>query len=151
MVHALKYEYIAELGYSMGAMLAQAYSAREHTIMHPACIVPVPIHVKRLRDRGFNQSELIARAYAEAVDMPLIVDALTRGKNTQSQVHLSRVERMENMSGAFMARNTEKIRGRTVYLIDDVYTTGATLYEAARILQDAGARNVIGVTFAREE
>ncbi|MBI2644826.1 ComF family protein [Candidatus Uhrbacteria bacterium] len=151
MVHALKYEYVADVGAVMGVLLARAYvSCRRETATH-ARVVPIPIHKKRFRDRGFNQSELIARAYARELQMPIVAGALERVVNTQSQVELSGFDRMKNIAGAFAVHDKENIQGSIIYLIDDVYTTGATLIEAARTLKNAGAQDVIGLTFAREE
>lgn len=151
MVHALKYEYIVELGDMMGALLACAYREYEYGIVSDAYVIPIPIHKKRLRERGFNQSEYISRSFAQCMQLFFTNSILERVVYTQSQVHLSRSERIQNVTGAFRVLDKEKIQGKTVYLIDDVYTTGATLMEAAWILQTAGAKNIIGLTFAREE
>ena len=150
-VHTLKYEYVSEIARSMGILLAHRYRDVRHSFISDAYIVPVPIHVKRFRDRGFNQSELIARAFAGVVNAVCVCNALKRTVHTQSQVDLSASERSENVAGAFAIGDISTIYGKTVYLIDDVCTTGATLLEAARILRGAGVKDIIGVVFAREE
>lgn len=150
-VHALKYEYISEIGRFMGMLLAEKYRDFGHGYASDAHVVPIPIHRKRFRDRGFNQSELIARAFAETANIMYVPNAIERVIDTQSQVNLSGSERIQNVSGAFAVRNMRSIYGETVYLIDDVCTTGATLLETARTLRAAGVKDIIGVTFAREE
>ncbi len=150
-VRALKYEYVTELGEIMGGMLARRMNDCKYACVSDACVVPIPIHIKKFRDRGFNQSDLIARGYAKEINMSYVSDALIRTVHTKSQVELLRAERIQNITGAFAVRDASRICGKVVYLIDDVYTTGATLLEAARTLRSAGVQDVIGVTFAREE
>lgn len=114
-------------------------------------VVPVPLHEQRLHERGFNQTEWIARALAHAVsDVPLhvIPHALTRVRYTLSQTHLSRVERLTNVQGAFSVPDSALVRGKNVVLVDDVVTTGATLQAARDALLAAGAADVLCVAVA---
>ena len=116
----------------------------------PFTLVPVPLHPARLRERGFNQAELLARAVARSLDAPLDVGALRRSVETPSQVSMRGLaERLRNVRGAFAA--TGALDGETVVLVDDVTTTGATLYAAAQTLLSAGASRVYGLAFAHEE
>ncbi len=112
----------------------------------PDLVVPVPLHPRRLRARGFNPATLMARSLARHFRVRLDPVALRRVRDTPSQTHLDRRARRRNVSGAFVAR--ERVPPR-VWLVDDVVTTGSTLGEAARALRRAGARSVVGVCAAR--
>ena len=118
----------------------------------PDLVVPVPLHPRRLRERGFNQAHLLAaealRAGLLAPRTELEPGALRRMRETPPQTRLSRARRLENLRGAFEAR-TDRVRGRTVLLVDDVMTTGATMEACARALSRAGARRVDAVAVAR--
>ncbi len=103
-------------------------------------IVPVPLHVARLRWRGFNQAALLARPLARRCRLPMETLALRRIRPTTPQVGLGQVERRRNIAGAFAIRRRSSIVGRRILLIDDVYTTGATVEECARVLLEGGAR-----------
>jgi ComF family protein len=112
------------------------------------CIIPVPLNSHRRRERGYNQSALLAFFLTLQTGLPSIPSALQRIRNTRSQVGLTAEERHQNLDGAFSAR-ADRISGRTVLLLDDVMTTGATLRNAARALLMAGASQVYALTLAR--
>jgi ComF family protein len=112
-------------------------------------LVPIPLSKKKLKRRGFNQAEEIAKELAEFLKIPLISDCLIKTKETKDQVELSEKERKENVKGAFFIKNKEKIVGKNVLLVDDVFTTGATIEEAARVLKEAGAKKIVGIVIAR--
>ena len=112
-------------------------------------VVPVPLHPRRLRQRGFNQSLLLAAWVSRSVERPLWPDALRRIRWTESQITLDRAQRRSNVRGAFKVRRPGQVAGRRVLLVDDVYTTGATANECARVLRRAGAEEVYVVTLAR--
>lgn len=112
-------------------------------------LVSVPLHVKRLRERGFNQAHLLIRRWARQDGILLDGLTLIRSRWTEPQTTLSRTERRKNIKGAFSLRHPEKIKGRKVLLVDDVYTTGATVNECARVLMKAGAEFVDVLTLAR--
>lgn len=114
-----------------------------------AVLVPVPLHPRRLRRRGFNQSELIARELRRLSGQRLCAVALTRRRDTHAQTGLSAAQRRVNVAGAFAAHRTDNVRGRAVVLVDDVYTTGATARACARALRQAGATGVRLLTVAR--
>jgi len=108
----------------------------------PDCVVPVPLHPKRKRGRGFNQSELLARPVARALGVALETRILARRRDTDSQVGKGMRARRRNVRGAFQCRRTGRPVGLQVLLIDDVVTTGSTVSEAARALRGGGARGV---------
>ena len=112
-------------------------------------IVAVPLHWRRLMKRKYNQSGLLAHRLSKLSGVPLVSDTLVRTRNTQSQGHKTQKERMENIKGAFAIRDQEKIKGKRVVLIDDVYTTGTTLNECAKVLKASGASEVCALTVAR--
>ena len=152
LIHLLKYESVTSAARPLGRMLAEAIAE-----LRPACgdsmplLVPVPLHRGRRQTRGFNQTELIAQAAAKHFDEELEVAAgvLVRHRETISQVGLSREERIENMHDAFRVRESAKVNGRSVIVVDDVMTTGTTLSECARMLKQAGAERVWAATVAR--
>lgn len=118
-------------------------------------LVPIPISNKRFRERGYNQAELLARAFQKALrentnySFPILNRVLKKVKSTQKQgTTESREERMLNMEGAFTVVQPEKVSGKCVILIDDVTTTGATLAEARRALIHAGAKQILAWTVA---
>jgi ComF family protein len=116
------------------------------------CVVPVPLHWWRRWQRGYNQSEVLARALAAALKVPLHCRGLRRIKRTVMQSRLpSATAKRENVRGAFMARRSLNCAGQTVLLVDDVLTTGSTAHEAARTLRQAGAGRVVVAALARAE
>jgi len=114
-------------------------------------LVPVPISSFKKRWRGYNQSEEIAKQLSISLKIPVLINNLIKTKKTQSQFKLSKNERIENVKNVFEIKNAQEIQGKRIFLVDDVFTTGATMEECARTLKNAGARNVFGITIAREE
>jgi ComF family protein len=152
LIHLLKYESVTPVARPLGGMLAQAIT--ELLAGSPdskPLLVPVPLHKSRCRSRGFNQSELIARAAARRLPQKLEVacGVLLRQRDTVSQVGLTREERIANVRDAFRVADAARVRGRDVMLVDDVMTTGTTLSECARVLKQAGAKRVWAATVAR--
>jgi len=117
----------------------------------PSVLVPIPLAPKRLRERGYNQSDALAAALARRWHLPVARELLARVRETPTQTALTPETRLANVAGAFTPRHGRGVGlpGRTLVLVDDVFTTGATLAEAARALEQAGARTVCGITFAR--
>jgi len=112
------------------------------------CIVPVPLHSARFRERGFNQAELLGKILGQRINLTLS-RALERTRYTTTQTAFDRIDRMENLRGAFRLRKRIDVRGLQVLLVDDILTTGSTLSECARVLREAGALSVYAVTAAR--
>ena len=109
-------------------------------------IIPVPLYPSRKRERGYNQSRILAEEVSKTISVPLAEKVLIRKKKTKDQTHLSPEERERNVKGAFVVRANLTLQGKKVILVDDVITTGSTLKECARVLKEAGAREVVGVT-----
>ncbi len=119
-----------------------------------AVLVPVPLYNSKFRKRGYNQAEILAKGLSDRLGIP-VLDALERVKNTKNQFSLGKKERMENMKDAF-SLNSEfvihnSLKNVTIFLVDDILTSGSTLSEAANVLKRAGAKAVFGLTLAREQ
>lgn len=112
-------------------------------------IIPVPLHTGRLRQRGFNQAGLLARGLGKAVGLEVDYGLLARTEWTEPQTRLKREERLHNVKGAFRVVKAGKLRGRSVLLVDDVFTTGTTLCECATVLKQVGAEEVHAITVSR--
>ena len=112
-------------------------------------ILPVPLHVKRLRQRGFNQAGLLAKALGRRIGLCVHFDTLVRKHWTEPQTRLNRQERLQNVKDAFLVADPAAIEGKSVLLIDDVFTTGTTINECTKTLKRAGAREVHALTVAR--
>ena len=109
-------------------------------------LMPVPLHEKRMRQREFNQSALIGKHVAKHLGVPIIVNSLLRKRDTIPQVGLSAKERRKNIRNAFSVNKTGLIKGKRVMLVDDVFTTGATVRECSKVLKRAGADGVFVIT-----
>jgi ComF family protein len=154
LIHLLKYERVKPAANVLGRMMAEVILELQPSIEHKTVIViPVPLHARKLKERGFNQAELITKASLKLVSgetqFQFAPDAMERLRETSSQIGLTRRQRRENLRGAFSVRSSEKIVGQEVLLIDDVLTTGTTASECARILRRAGAVEVWVATVAR--
>jgi ComF family protein len=162
LVHALKFEKFDPLGAVLGGFAAaQVRPLLERSIAcgalpAPDLVVPVPLHWTRRWRRGFNQSLLLAAGFAAEMRLPLLAGSLARRRRGRRQMGLRRRDRLVALSGVFSARRAPRWRssrrslaGRTILLVDDVTTTGATLEACAAALRRAGARAVVGCVVAR--
>lgn len=124
---------------------------RREPLFHQAeVVIAVPLHPERQRERGYNQAELIARIVARALALPVATDVLHRVRYTlPHRAGMDTIQRARSVSGAFAVRAPQRITDKIVLLVDDVFTTGATLNECARVLREAGARALSGFTVAR--
>ena len=118
------------------------------SIGYADCIVFVPMTKKRKKERGYNQSEELAKALSRLIQVPIANDVLVKTRDTDSQVGLERRERLKNVKGSISVRNRAFIKDKRVMIIDDVMTTGATLEVIAEKLKDAGASEVVAITIA---
>jgi ComF family protein len=154
LIHLLKYNQVRPAANVLGRMLAEAIEDLQPLFAGAEIVVvPVPLFVRKLRERGFNQSELIARAALKlkpaALGFQLNPSLLERRRETKSQIGLSRHQRRENIRGAFVAVKPHEVNGREILVVDDVFTTGTTVSECARVLRRAGASKVYVATVAR--
>jgi len=149
LVHAFKYADQSYLANFLATLMAR-YWAIYPELAESQILVPVPLHRKKLRKRGYNQAELLAVALAEKRNLPVNTQLLRRVRNTPSQTRFGREGRLKNMSGAFECVLPKEVKGKIILLIDDVATTGATLEGCAEALKKAGAKKVMAYTLARE-
>jgi ComF family protein len=150
MVQKFKYGRKISLGKPLGRIMAAA-CYEEFRNDNLDCIVPVPLHPKRLRWRGFNQAVVLGKELSRAWHVPIDPFVLVRTRPTVPQTELREEERRKNVRGAFAVDDGASLENRTLLLLDDVYTSGATVNECARALRRAGAKAVHVLTLARTE
>lgn len=146
-IHDLKYRGIRNRAELLGDALAEAIERRPLDL---DLLAPVPLAPGRRRQRGFNQSELIAQVVGERIGTPVDGSCLRRVRETPAQVRLAADERRRNMHGAFTCPEGSLIAGLRIAVVDDVMTTGATLEACAEVLRSAGAARVYGLVAARD-
>ncbi len=150
-IHYYKYAFVRELSHPLGLLLAER--ATTTPLPLPDIIIPVPLHPRRLRWRGFNQSHLLAHVIACRIAPPLKVplsETLVRARYTAPQARATdHTKRINNLKDAFAVNNSDVIAGKRILLVDDVATTGATLIECAHTLTDAGATSVDAIALSR--
>lgn len=150
LIQAFKYEpCLRDLAKPLSSFIITYFLLRKKRGFPHFVLIPVPLEKRRLRRRGFNQAQELGKYLAAHFEIPLISDCLLKIKKTPAQTDLSEKQRKENIRGAFLVKNKEKIKGKKIFLIDDVYTTGATMEEATRVLKKAGTKEVWGLVVAR--
>jgi ComF family protein len=147
-VHRLKYGQKTFIAHALGPLLAEFVKTR-FPLPEPFLTMPVPLHPKRLRERGFNQSLLLARQVSDRLNGELDFLSLVRPKYTIPQTTLSKKERQKNVKNAFHLKTPDAVSKKNILLVDDVATTGNTLNECARVLKSGGAEAVFCVTLAK--
>lgn len=150
LVHLLKYQRVRTVASLLGRLLGEELAGVRFP--KPLLVLPVPLFRRKLRERGFNQAEEIARAFVGRDvfgNAQMDVSCLVRTRQTASQTGLTRHQRRANVRGAFALTKPERIAGKNVLVVDDVMTTGTTANECARVLLRAGARQVFVATVAR--
>jgi ComF family protein len=151
LLHVFKYQQVRSAGPELARMLGDAVD--KLSLAQPLLVVAVPLWPGKRRARGFNQSEELARAFVRtrraATSIQLDTTSLVRTRETASQTGLTRLQRRANLRGAFAVTKPERVRDRSILLIDDVLTTGSTAGECARVLLRAGAHEVFVATVAR--
>ena len=146
-IHQLKYRNLKAISPCLAELLADYLRANP---LPGEALVSVPLHPRRLRERGYNQSNLLARELAKRIELPVFEDCLVRVKQARPQARAADVEeRRRNVADAFECRE-EKVDGKQIILVDDVCTSGATLESCAAALKNKGAMSVWGLTLARE-
>ena len=119
------------------------------TELSPELIIHVPLHIKRLKERGYDQAYILSEGIGIRHGIPVSYGNLIRTRYTAPQVSLSGSERMENVKGAFLITDPSELKDKSILLIDDVFTTGATIKESVKVIKRAGAGKVYVLTFAR--
>jgi ComF family protein len=159
LIHVLKFQQVRPAAAVLGRMLAETIANLEQAMpVGTIAVVPVPLYTRKQAQRGFNQAEMIARSALKQLLHPkrsdpkrfeLCTGVLLRRRETGSQIGLTRHQRRENLRGAFAVGDPARLLNRDVLLVDDVYTTGTTASECARVLRRAGAARVWVATVAR--
>lgn len=156
-VHYYKYRFIEDLQYPLGEILIKAYLNSKLSL--PDLIIPIPLHKRRLRSRGFNQSELLAdflgQNLAPGFEIPVISSFLIRNRYTHPQMKIKDYsKRKKNLENAFSPNREaprNMLKNKNILLVDDIATTGSTLFECAKVLKKSGAKEVFGIVVARQE
>ncbi len=147
-IHRFKYDRQFYLRHPLAEWMAEALDDERVRRQPFDAFVPVPLHPARFRERDFNQAEVLAKLIARRSGRP-VLHALKRIRYTTTQTRLDREERMENLRNAFRVRHAPDVQSRHLILVDDVFTTGSTVEECARVLREAGAASVRVITVAR--
>ncbi len=148
LLYAYKYDFVEDVLKIFQILLQQFLNLNKQYFEQLELIVPVPLHKRRFAERGFNQAEEIAKILAAELDVPF-ENILIRKKSTKQQAKLQKDERIKNIKDAFVLKENFDIKGKNILLVDDVFTTGSTLDESARILKEAGAGLIKAFTLAR--
>ncbi len=148
LIHGLKYYQFLKIAPVLAAY-ACLYLENHWQWQKPDIIIPVPLHKVRLRERGFNQSAVIARWLARFSGIEYGEDYIIRNRYTRTQTQLKRSERQSNVKNAFSINNPQKLKNKTILLLDDVFTTGATCNSITRLLRDKKVHQVFVLTIAR--
>ena len=147
-IHRFKYDKVRDLAEPLSELMI--LRLEEGFPQGDFVLVPIPLSRQRDAERGFNQAGLLADKVGEAFEIPVLNRVLKKVKDVRPQMELKRRERLENIKGAFgLGRGARKVKNKTVLLVDDVFTTGATLNEAGLVLKKAGAKNVWGLVLAK--
>lgn len=154
MVHLYKYNFVEDLHVPFARLLVKIIL--KNNLPLPDLIIPVPLHKRRLRWRGFNQSALLADFVSQNLtpgfSIPVAPDLIKRQKYTPPQMQIGKYsERRKNVQGAFIFDSKQDIQNKKILLIDDIATTGATLFECAKVLKANGAKKVFATVIARQE
>jgi len=151
LVHQLKYGANAAAAIPLAEGMARVIAEKNAVIGQLDAVLPVPLHKRRLEDRGYNQAGILAENLCGYTSLALMDDVLLRVRYAQSLVGSSRDERMAAMHEAFAIQSATDLNGKRLLLVDDVFTTGATSMACARVLLEAGAKDVFVITACRKE
>lgn len=150
LIYNFKYRFIKEIRKELGEILIEHLEKSGFKKNDNQILIPVPLHKKRLKWRGFNQSEILAKEISSHFDIPVITNTLFREKYTEPQtLKQDRKERIKNIKNAFLCKNTEIIKNKEIILVDDVLTTGSTLKECAKTLSRNGMEKIIAIVIAK--
>jgi len=139
LAHSLKYQEMTSFGFGAGKKLGKRIKEKNIAV---DCIIPVPLNKQKQRERGYNQSNYIAKGTGTILNVPWYDDCIRRARYTTTQTKLSAEQRQRNVHNAFVVTNSSRIQDKTIILVDDVITTGSTIIETARVLMEAGAKKV---------
>ncbi|MCL4338433.1 ComF family protein [Patescibacteria group bacterium] len=144
-IHLLKYQLVSDMAQPLVHLLFGKYPS---FLTNFDYLIPVPLHNKREKERGFNQSYIISRLLSTKLNLKILNNALRRVIYTLPQAELKEKERFQNIKGAFYCDEYKKLKGKAVIVVDDVSTTRSTLLECAKVLKHAGVKIVWGIVLA---
>jgi ComF family protein len=161
LIHQFKYQpYLKDLASTLASILIEHFvlsGKNTNEIWENAILIPVPLDKNKLKIRGYNQSEELAKELSKVLQVPVLSNVLIKIKPTASQMELKKEAREKNLQGAFAClpagrqqKNPAGLAGKKIFLVDDVYTTGSTMQECAKVLKSAGTKSVWGIAIARE-
>jgi len=158
LIYQFKYQpYLKELSKDLASLIAEHLilsGKNTDQIWQDAILIPVPLHKKKFNERGYNQSQELAKELSKILKISVASNCLIKTKSTTPQMELNRDEREKNLLGTFVIarsnRDKQSIKDKKVFLVDDVYTTGSTMHECAKVLKSAGAKSVWGICIARD-
>lgn len=164
LIHQFKYQpYIKALAKTLALLLAEHFflsGNNKEEVWRNSVLIPIPLDKKKLKSRGYNQAEELAKELSKILQTPMVANILIKTKSTRPQMELSKEQREKNLQGAFAispsslratAKQSFNLKDKKIFLVDDVYTTGSTMEECAKVLKEAGAKQVWGIAIAREE
>lgn len=155
LIHQFKYQpYLKDLAETLASILVEHFiKTKKNTneIWENSILIPVPLDKTKIKIRGYNQSEELAKELSKIIQVPVISENLVKIRQTESQMKLSKENREKNLKNAFEIKNPAGLAGKKAFLIDDVYTTGSTMAECAKTLKSAGVKIIWGIAIAREE
>jgi ComF family protein len=159
LIYQFKYQpYLKDLAKTLAGILVEHFvisGKNTDEIWDPegslGVLIPVPLDRKKLKVRGYNQAEELAKELAKILKIPLISENLIKAKFTKPQMELTKEQREKNLENAFQIKNPAELTGKKIFLVDDVYTTGSTMEECVKVLKENGAKSVWGIVIAREE
>lgn len=152
LIHQFKYNpQVKELAKTLASIIITHFNLLEKSLKFGIdfILAPVPLTNRKKKERGFNQSQELCKELNQFLEISLIADCLLKTKDTPPQIELQKKERLKSQREVFLVKNNENIKEKKILLVDDVYTTGATMEECARILKEAGAKEVWGLAIAR--
>lgn len=144
-----KYRHFQVLGKDLAFFIDRILVEKEEIWEGVNAVVPVPLHPRRKKKRGFNQSQIIAKELAKMRRVELVEGILVKAKNVPPQTSLEVNERQQNVRGAYKVIKGERIRGKVILLVDDVYTTGSTIRECSSVLKEAGVKEIRALSIAQ--
>lgn len=147
LIHELKYRRKFMYGKFLGILVAKEFQKRKQHWNYNG-IVSIPIHHSKKAARGYNQSDFIVKGISSVLKLPIYSNLIKRNRPTPSQTNLNRDERMQNISNAFSIKKNKKLKGKSIILVDDIITTGATTNEAAKVLKENGVEKIFAISAA---
>lgn len=154
LIYQFKYQpYLKDLAKTLASILVEHFilsGKNTNEIWNNSVLIPIPLDIKKLKTRGYNQSEELAKELSKILKIPVMSDNLIKIRHTKPQMELTKTEREKNLENAFQIKKPAELQDKKIFLVDDVYTTGSTMAECARILKEAKIKNVWGIALARE-